>query len=403
MKFTAPVLVLLLLATPAQAQQLDPRWSPWLGCWQLSGENVRVCVASSPDAAGVTLSTYVDNAAEGRTATPVLAQALVADGARHSIAEAECRGWQQADWSRTGERLFARAELTCGDTSVRTVSGISMITGGGIWIDIQGIAIAGRENIRVRRYRRANGGAAAATRRATALAPRLGAAGFTIEDVKEASARLSPRVMEAALVETNAGFDLNSRMLVDLDGAGVADSVIDTMVALSYPRHFIVERPAGLSSGTFPGLDVDDIWWGAWPFPYYPSYWGRYDLYSPALYSPYLYSPFGYAYWGSYGGFDPYGAYYFPGAGFVPINIDASENGGGGGRAVNGVGYTRIRKAEAEPTETGRRTGDSTASSGTSSTRGDSSTSSSGSSGVSSSGFSSGSSSGDTGRTAQPR
>jgi hypothetical protein len=392
-------LVTIAWVMPAHAQQLDSRWAPWLGCWQLAGERVRVCVAPSADAAGVTLSTHVENAAEGRqAAAPVLEQTLVADGARHSIAEGECRGWQQAEWSRTGERLFARAELTCAGESVRRVSGLSTIAGGGTWIDIQGIEIAGRENIRVRRYRRASdrAGQAAVVAGLTARAPRLGATRFTLDDVKEASARVSPRVMEAALVETSAGFDLSSRVLVDLDAAGVPDNVIDTMVALSYPRHFVVDRPGGGALAAFPDPYFGSTGFSAWPSPYYSDYWSGYDVYSP-----YFYSPFGYAYWGSYGGYFPYGSY-VSGPGFM--NIDVSDRTDGGGRAVNGVGYTRIRtRAEVEAQANGGRRTDSTGSTDTSSTSGGPTSSSSGSSGVSSSGFSSGSSSTDTGRTAQPR
>lgn len=388
MKLTVAIaLVCGCVAGAAQAQQLDSRWSPWLGCWQLAGENVRVCVEPYQGTAGVRLNTRVENASD-----PVLAQTLVADGTRQPIAEADCSGWQQADWSKTGERLFARAELTCREGSARTVTGLSTIVNG-IWIDIQGIEIAGRENIRVRRYRRADRASAA---RQTGLAPRLGATAFTLDDVKEASARVSPRVMEAALVETGAGFNLSSEALIDLDRAGVADSVIDAMVAISYPRQFVVDRPSTSSPG---GLltDIDDMWFAAYPFPYYPSYYSRY------LYSPYLYSPFGYSYWGAYG-YYPYGTTFVPG-GVIPVTINPGDGGGGDGRAVNGVGYTRIRtRAEADAeAASGRRTSDSGIASGTSAPRGDSSSSSGSSAGASSSGFSSGSSSSDSGRTAQPR
>ena len=34
--------VLFLVAMiPAQAQQVDSRWAPWLGCWQLVDESIR--------------------------------------------------------------------------------------------------------------------------------------------------------------------------------------------------------------------------------------------------------------------------------------------------------------------------------------------------------------------------
>lgn len=401
MKISAIGLVLAaaLAGVPAEGQQLDSRWTPWVGCWQLSREQVRVCVAPTDDARGVTLKTYVDNSGAESRQTPVLEQTLIADGARHAIAEAECRGFQSAEWSATGERLFARAELTCSDGAARAVSGLSMITADGVWIDIQGIEIAGRENIRVRRYERAaEQGATGAVRRLSGAAPRLGATVLTIDDVTEAASRVSPRVVEAALVETRAGFSLTSDVLRRLQHAGVAAGIIDTMVALSYPQHFIVERPDSQASSAFAPVDMsglDSPWSAAWSSPYYDSYWSPY-------WSPYVYAPFGYAYWASYGGYFPYGGYY-PSTGFVAI--DPSDRGDGGdGRVVNGIGYTRIREREVvERSGTG---GDSTASSGGSSVGGSSIPMGGGGSGVSPGGYSGGSSGGSGdggGRTAQPR
>ena len=374
------------LAGVAQAQQIDSRWSPWLGCWQLAGEEVRICVEPL-DATGVRLGTMVEGNKE-----PVPGQLLRADGARHSVAEGDCTGWQQADWSTTGERLYARAELACKDGSTRTVTGFSAIVNDR-WVDIQGIEIAGRENVRVRRYRRIPDRTTAAAR-AAALAPRLGSTPLRIDDVKEASARVSPRVLEAALVETDAGFELNSQVLRDLDRAGVSDNVIDTMIALSYPQQFVVQRQA-TAMGPVIDLDPLDPWFNAWAYPYYPGASGAYG------YSPFLYAPFGYAYWGSY---YPYGYSFVPGGNVIPVT--PSETRGGGGRAVNGLGYTRIRpRAEVEPKAApARRDRDSNGGEGVrSSSPENSSSSSRGAAGASSSGFSSGSSSDDTGRTAQPR
>jgi hypothetical protein len=262
-----------------------------------------------------------------------------------------------------------------------------------MWIDIQGIEIAGRENIRVRRYRRA--AAQPPSARATGVAPRLGATPLALADVKEASRKVSARVLEAAVVETGSGFTLSSDALRDLDRAGVPDLVIDTMVAVSYPGQFVVDRPSaplGLIS------DVDP-WFGAWAFPYYPSMFNRYG------YSPFLYSPFGYAYWGSY---YPYGYTFLPGGNLVPVTVplEPVDTSGGDGRVVNGLGYTRIRtraevnaeQAVRQRSESGGNGNDTASAAGNG---GNSSSSGSGS--VSSSGFSSGSSSADTGRTAQPR
>lgn len=399
--------VLFVLAViPAQAQQVDPRWAPWLGCWQLVDESVRqtatadgtrsnpdetrVCVGPANEASGVTLRTLIED-------QQVLEQTIVADGAQHPIDEAGCRGDQRADWSRTGERLFSRAELACTDEGPRKVSGLATVIDG-TWIDIQAIEIAGREHIRVRRFRRSadqTGLGDAEARRAASIAPRVGAGRFTLDDVKEASARLSPRVVEAALVETNASFDLNSKALIDLDEAAVPDSVIDLMVALSFPTRFVVDRARPLTTSASTGFG------SLGPYSLSPY---DYDAFWYSSYMPYYYSPFGYAYWSGYG------VPYYPITGFVtfdPTQPTPAAESTGGARLLNGIGYTQIRSRDPEPVDSS--TGSRSTRSGGSSSAGESSSSSGSSSsggssaGASAGGYSSGGSSGDTGRTAEPR
>jgi hypothetical protein len=392
-------LLLFVLALPAPAhagqQRVDAR-APWLGCWQLidetprtSASGVSICVTPANEPAGITLKTLVSN-------QPALEQTIIADAADHSVTDADCRGTRRAEWSRASTRLFARAQLVCGDQP-RTISSFDVIAGSGIWVDVQVVGDSGRESVRVRRYRRVPGQRGAPIWQfGTPL---------TIDDVKEASGKVSPRAVEAALVAISARFDLNSRRLIDLDDAGVPDTVIDVMVALSYPRHFVVERATGGGTGSF--FDPGSAYFGSWSAAYaYPPY-----FYDPLLdpYGAYYYSPFAY----SYGGRD--GLQYVPGAGFV------SADGGGsitrppdnGGRAINGVGYVRVRPRETATDDTagGARQGRSNTSTGNASTAGGDSTSSVSSSGSSSGssggatsgGFTSGSSSSDTGRTAEPR
>lgn len=418
---TALLLFVLVSAPPAQAQQqsADARWTPWLGCWQLVDESQRaanpdptelsgapaarpslggvsVCVTPATEAAAISLKTLVSN-------QPALEQTIVADGAGHPITDADCRGTQRAEWSRTSTMLFANAELVCGSQTPRKISGLAVIAGNGIWVDVQVVEISGRESIRVRRYRRAP------DQRAAAIAPRFGAP-LTIDDVKEASGKVSPSAVEAALIATNARFDLNSRRLINLDDAGVPDSVIDLMVALSYPGRFVVERAntggAGSFGSFFDPFDASYFGSGNAAYSYSPYFYGSLMYpYGAYLYDAYYYSPFAY----SYSGRD--GSQFVPGVGFVTLDGGGSATSApdNGGRAINGVGYARVRPREATAEETGGlvRQGGNTLS-GNGSPAGSDSTSSGSSSGgssggASSGGFTSGSSSGDTGRTAQPR
>ena len=213
---------------------------------------------------------------------------------------------------------------------------------------------------------------------------------LTIADVKEASQKVAPEAIQAALVELKTGFDLNGKRLVELEDSGVPRGVIDLMVALSFPKRFVVERPTGHQSGGswWTPMGYDDFW------PYFATPY----FYSP-LYSAY-YAPFGYRYWGY---FDPY---YYSGPGYVVLDPgngpgNQTPQPSGDGRVVDGHGYTRVRRTDPEPVipRTGRNgDGSSTASSGQSTNSGSSSNG-----GASSSGYSSGGSSGSGDRTAQPR
>jgi uncharacterized membrane protein YgcG len=388
---------LVLAASPSAAQTTVAPWEPFLGCWELTFENLsegaaaaraanrplasrpkneggpRVCVTRTTE--GARFETTVDG-------QPAIDQTVVADAANHPIDDAECRGTQRAEFSSDGLRLFSRAELTCeGDPVPRRVSGISLLAPNGTWVDIQAIERAGRETVRVRRYYQSDGQLARSR-------PTFALSKLTIDDVQEASGKVVPRALEAALVETGSGFDLTSKQLLALDDAGVPDSVVDLMVALSYPDRFVIERTPRGGGGAGTSFAGDPFMLG-WAFGY-PV------LYDDFFYSPYYYRPFGYANYG-------YGYYGSIGGDVVVVPVEPGPRPSGTARAVDGQGYTRIRPRETAAADDRPNTNRTS-----SRTSGDAGASSSGSSssGTASSGggYSSGSSGGgDTGRTAVPR
>ena len=414
MKTLAFASAVLLFPLVSHAQQAtDPKWSDWLGCWELVVENARdastrpnparrtlsqngndsraqVCV--EPSGNGVTLTTRVAN----QTA---IQQTIVADGAERPITDAECRGTQRAEWSTDRRKLYSHADLACSnDKGNRRVSGMSILGRNGTWTDIQAVDVSGQQTVRVRSYRRVS--------EVAKIGPRLThASPLTLDDVKEASTKVSARTLEAALVETGSSFDLSGKDLLSLQDAKVPGSVSDLIVALSYPDRFIVERRAREDTTPTTAL-LDDPFFVGYAFGY--PMWGDFGFYSPLYgpYSPYFYSPF-YAYlpW--------YYPRYYGNTYYILYGEDTGSGGGGGGgqvrpsgagRAVDGLGYTRVRPREAEPApsgSTGSRSGSMVSSSG------ESSSSSGGGGSVSSSGFSSGGSGGSGGdgggRTAQPR
>jgi hypothetical protein len=411
------VALVVSAAPPAFAQTPDRRWNDWLGCWSLvadgnvarlppaedaasgitgpvrpgSSRDARVCV--SPSQGGAELRTLVGE-------QQVLSQTIVADGKDHPVSDGGCTGTQRAEWSSDGLRLFTRAQVACEGQPARTVTGLALIAPGGEWVDVQAVTIGAVDSVRVRRFR-----PPADRKGVPAAAVRL-----QIDDVKEASAKVSPRAIEAALMETSARFPLSSRVLVDLDKAGVDDRVIDLMVALSYPRSFAV-RASGPDDRLTPFPPYGDDFFDAsidYPYLFGGPYFGPY--YSNYYYSPYFFSPFGYSY-----------LRYYPNV-FGPGVVILPEGGGGGGgggenrppqvgRAFDGRGYTRVdRRDTGSDSDGGFPTPRSGSSSGGRVSRqgyssGDGGSSSSGGGGSSSSGGSSGGASGSSGggRTAVPK
>lgn len=404
---------MLVGSRPARAQTApDARWNDWLGCWSLVADGARAAIPAEDAATGAGRArarvnrsarvcvTRAQAGVELQTSVadqPVLSQTVIADGRDHPIAEAGCTGTQRAQWSADGLRLFSKAELSCGAEPTRAVSGLALIGTDGQWIDAQAVTIAGRESVRVRRFRPAEDRA-----RST---PPAAAARLSIDAITEASGVVSPAVIEAALLETNTRFRLSSKVLRDLDRAGVADSVTDLMVALSYPGAFAI-RPTAPVDRLAPlplGADfLDASFEYSWMYgPLYSNYWG----------SPYFFSPFGYSYLRLY-------PQYAIGGGLLPGGIFPAEVGGGvpsnrlpeNGKAVNGQGYTRVYPRErGSATESGGggdgRAGSTSSSRGTVSPRGytagDASSGGSSSSGSSSGGSSGGDGGG--GRSAVPR
>lgn len=379
------------LPAAAETRDVDSRWAPWVGCWRLvtesnrqpaldvadamasaarrparRGDPVVVCISPGDQPQAVVQSTVVNE-------QPVLDVTVVADGIERPIVEPKCSGTQRAEWSQSGLQLFSHAQLACEAQAPRTISTLSTLLAGPTWLDIQMVEVNGRQSVRVRRYQHAGDHAAAGGLLPEPAGGWRLAQSFTLDDVKEANGKVAPAVLEAALVETQSRFPLTSKRLIELSDAGVSEDVIDLMVALTFPKRFVVEHG---SSG-----------WG--PSGGFYSPWGWDDAF--AMLS--LYAPFSYRYWGYY---DPG---YNPGWGWVVVN--PTPPGGGTSqspveaRVVDGRGYTRVHPRQPEPTPLGGL--------GSSGTMGDgsSSGSSGSSSGVSSSGYSGGG--GDTGRTAVPR
>jgi hypothetical protein len=382
----------------AQANQPDTRWQPWLGCWEpvgaLDAVNGRMlCVLPVDGSSAVELAT-VDS---GKV---LVREHVVADGERMNSEEGGCKGWKSASWSPSGQQLYLRSDFDCEGGVKRTSTGIFAMAPGGVWLDVQGVSARNGGGVRVIRYRSAGApdvlrdelARVTAERELALSAARTAATGsVSLQDVIDASKTVDPSVVQAWLIERRQNFAVDSRQLVQLANAGVPGSVIDAMVALSYPKKFAIAgtEDIGMRSDEM-ALETEEQRTGRTIIStmMYPYGYGYYGL-SPFdyLYSPYGYTPYGYGYGFGFG--------WYPSGAPVVIIRNPNVNAPAHGRVVNGQGYVRGGSGS-DGSSRGSvprrsRDGSSTTSTGSSSRGGTSVSPSSGSSGQS------------TGRTAKPR
>jgi len=394
-------------ATLAQTAQIDARWQPWLGCWTQAGSAADtlaspptagrlVCVVPTAGTSAVDIVTVADRRIASR-------EHVEATGARRTSERDGCTGWESAEWSSDGRRVYLLSEYDCAGGVKRSTTGLIAMTLKGEWLNITGVAVRENTGVRVLRHRPAatpsglpeemasalEGKALAVdTARVAAAAPIGNAA------IVDASRHVNAAVVEAWLGESGQKFTVNGKRLIELADAGVADRVVDILVALSYPEVFSIkpsptavgelattDPPAGIQSGIIGtesplgcgsysnGLSLYGFD-GCSPYGY--GFYGARYGYSP--YNNYL----GYEDYGYYGG---YGGWYLATQPAIALISPLDNSSSTHGQVVNGRGYVQ---------------GDSSGSSGS---IGGSSTSS-GSSGDTSGAASSG---GGGDRTAHPR
>lgn len=340
----------------APAAQLDARFAAWLGCWRLdddlAGTGARMCI--TPEKHGVRLQTVAGTQRR-------IDEVVVPDAVAHAINDPDCKGTELAEWSKDGARMFRTTDVTCGTDAPRKIQSVAFMAPGPSWISVQHVegAIASTA-VRVQRYRRAanqqlaDGSKAQQPPADLALRTTPEKTKWDVEDVIEASGKLPTEALQASLAELHQPFEMNKKTLIALDEGGVHDSVIDLMVALTYPKRFVVER-AGGSSAT--GISTGTGWFDPFVNPMmmgammdcYAPYGYGYRSYYSMCGAPY----YGYGLYG-YNGYNYYNNGYYNGGWVVVPPI----NGGGSGtvtpqpegRVVNGRGYTQIHDRQPEPT-----------------------------------------------------
>jgi hypothetical protein len=431
----APVLAAGLLALSsahiAAAQGApDVRWQAWIGCWEpadapgtrIVGSSTapRTCVTSASGTSAVQIATVIDGRIVDRNV-------IDASGKQFASTRDGCNGWESAQWSASGDRLYVRSEYICQGGLKRTTNGLMAMSPAGEWLDVQNVASGTNKGVRVVRLRTTTDTTALPTEiaeslrgRALALTTARMAAATTLTgaDIVDATKNTEPAVVEAWLVERGQAFLLDAKLLTTLADAGVPGSVTDVMVALSYPKVFALNPStrtsdfratetgdramAGNRTLTLVGYDALGYpLYGYGPYVGYSSV-GRcgsgFSSYAGLYYSPYAfgcgygYSGYGYGGYGygyGYGGYG-YGYGWYPGGGPIVVVVGGgTQVAGTRPRVVNGRGYSS------------GSTGGSGSSSTPRSTSGSSTTSSSG--GTSGTASSGGSAAAAPARTAHPK
>jgi hypothetical protein len=291
----------------------DPRWTPWLGCWQQ--DTAGFAAAGVP--AAVTCVTPVTGSASVEALSIaggqiVSRKRLDAAGTPHPIDETGCHGNETANWSPTSRRIYLRADYVC--LSMRaSSSSVFAISPAGEWLEVQNVRADGGSIDRVLRWHEAppprglpKAAAASIASRRLSIATARAAASRPLgtDDVIEASRAVDATTVQSWILATGQRFVLDDTQLAALDRADVPLSIVHAMAT-------------GEQTMTDDGEQANDAGSSVMMNPY--SAYNGYDSYQS--YNPYpSYTYPGYAY-GGYGSYGAYGTARYGGYGYgrVPI------------------------------------------------------------------------------------
>ncbi len=342
------VLVAAVLALPLDAQEIHP-WSAFIGCWTPAGDEAEesgLCFGRAVD--GVEMSTVVG----GNVAST---EVLVANGQPERVQTDGCMGSRILEFSSDGRRAFARSRMTC-DGETRTSSGVMAFLAPDRWADVRSVQIAGEQVAWLEEYRLANRkwfvengiqDPSISDQQAVLAMRQRASQAIGTEEVEEAASRISTSAVVTWVAVQPSEFDLDGDEIVRLADGGIPASLIDVMVAVSYPDRFAVSL-----DGATTIAEVE-------PPPARP----RYPLSYRGDVRRYLFDPFFlpgpyYRYRGF--GYSPY-TYYGYGLGRFPTYVGNSSGRvvvqprepASQGRMVNGQGYRRRTSSSPSATSSG--------------------------------------------------
>ncbi|MDA1104870.1 MAG: hypothetical protein O2956_14895, partial [Gemmatimonadetes bacterium] len=239
----AGALLSTVAVAPAHGQEVaEARWLAFVGCWEAVNSDVEsglLCFMPASD--GVEMFNVVD----GNIASTEI---LVADGEQRAVSAEGCEGWESIDFSADGRRAFTRSEFVCGEAA-RSGTGIMAVTAPNQWVDVRSLDVDGEAVAWVQEYRLAGpdrlalegmSDPVAGIGMAVSTSRRVASAAIDIADVEEAARHVDSKVLETWLAAQQDHFELNGSEIARLADSGVPASVIDVMVAVTYPEKFMV-------------------------------------------------------------------------------------------------------------------------------------------------------------------
>lgn len=319
------------------AQEVPLGLQPYVGCWQPQGAEVDAGVLCFvPSAGQLEMVTVANGAVQYR-------EPFAADGQMRTIEQDECRIAESARLSEDRRRIYTTSNSTCdGEPPSRSTGIISMPTADR-WLDVRMVDVEGAASAWSRWYHRTGhdvlegtglsipANAQRSARRAAASAH--AASALDVDDVIDASAAVDARAVEAWIAEVGQEFKgLDADDIVRMDDAGVPGSVVDVVVAVSFPSQFALGDRRQRSARDEPDRRRvgRPIWaFGGW---YDPFYSGGYYGYGPS----YGYG-YGYNRYGGWGRYSYWPGYYTP----VIVDVTPTQPRAAGGRVVAGRGYRR--------------------------------------------------------------